>query len=136
MVSMLPRRLRFSGSPFDNKNQRLSMQAARSISPEKLEKKRKNGLIFMKSVLNCHFIKSGCSAAWLARLSGGQKVASSNLAIPTIFHFPTNYHISTIYTTISYSVIPYFSDKDRTFPTPTGYFFRNSSFFPASQRQF
>lgn len=27
---------------------------------------------------------SGCSAAWLARLTGGQKVASSNLAIPTI----------------------------------------------------
>lgn len=28
---------------------------------------------------------SGRSAAWLARLSGGQKVASSNLAVPTIF---------------------------------------------------
>ena len=94
MVSMLLRRLRFSGSPFDNKNQRPSMQATRSISPEKLEKKRKKGLIFMKSVLNCHFIKSGCSAAWLARLSGGQKVASSNLAIPTIFFvlsFPVLY---------------------------------------------
>ena len=30
---------------------------------------------------------SGRSAAWLARLSGGQKVASSNLAVPTI-NFP------------------------------------------------
>ena len=28
---------------------------------------------------------SGCSVAWLARLTGGQEVASSNLAIPTIF---------------------------------------------------
>ena len=28
---------------------------------------------------------SGCSAVWLARLTGGQKVASSTLAIPTIF---------------------------------------------------
>ena len=27
---------------------------------------------------------SGCSVAWLARLTGGQEVASSNLAIPTI----------------------------------------------------
>ena len=32
-------------------------------------------------------ISSGCGSAWLARLSGGQKVASSNLAIPTIFLF-------------------------------------------------
>lgn len=31
------------------------------------------------------YLQSGYSAAWLARLSGGQKVASSNLAIPTIF---------------------------------------------------
>ena len=29
---------------------------------------------------------SGCSAVWLARLTGGQKVASSTLAIPTIFY--------------------------------------------------
>ena len=28
---------------------------------------------------------SGCSAAWLARLTGGQKVVSSTLIIPTIF---------------------------------------------------
>ena len=34
-----------------------------------------------------HYLQSGYSAAWLARLSGGQKVASSNLAIPTIFLF-------------------------------------------------
>ena len=26
---------------------------------------------------------SGCSAVWLARLTGGQKVGSSNLLIPT-----------------------------------------------------
>ena len=30
------------------------------------------------------YLQSGYSAAWLARLSGGQKVASSNLAVPTI----------------------------------------------------
>ena len=28
---------------------------------------------------------SGCSAAWLARLTGGQKVGGSNPLIPTIF---------------------------------------------------
>ena len=28
---------------------------------------------------------SGCSVAWLARCTGGAEVASSNLAIPTIF---------------------------------------------------
>lgn len=28
---------------------------------------------------------SGCSVAWLARLTGGQEVESSNLSIPTIF---------------------------------------------------
>ena len=27
---------------------------------------------------------SGCSVAWLARLTGGQEVESSNLSIPTI----------------------------------------------------
>ena len=31
------------------------------------------------------FGMSGCSAAWLARLTGGQKVVSSTLIIPTIF---------------------------------------------------
>lgn len=34
---------------------------------------------------------SGCSVAWLARLTGGQEVASSNLAIPTIFISPANH---------------------------------------------
>ena len=32
---------------------------------------------------------SGCSAAWLAHLTGGQGAAGSNPAIPTIFLPPT-----------------------------------------------
>ena len=32
---------------------------------------------------------SGCSVAWLARLTGGQEVESSNLSIPTT-SFPKN----------------------------------------------
>ena len=44
-----------------------------------------------------HYLQSGYSAAWLARLSGGQKVASSNLAIPTIVCFfnPNSSHLFT-----------------------------------------
>jgi hypothetical protein len=34
---------------------------------------------------------SGCSVAWLARLTGGQEVESSNLSIPTIFLFLANH---------------------------------------------
>ena len=41
-----------------------------------------------------HYLQSGYSAAWLARLSGGQKVASSNLAIPTIFVLNPNSNYS------------------------------------------
>ena len=38
---------------------------------------------------------SGCSAAWLARLTGGQKVVSSTLIIPTIFFLETPFsHIA------------------------------------------
>ena len=33
---------------------------------------------------------SGCSVAWLARLTGGQEVESSNLSIPTILLLLTN----------------------------------------------
>jgi hypothetical protein len=29
---------------------------------------------------------TGCGAAWLARLTGGQEVGSSNLPSPTVFH--------------------------------------------------
>ncbi len=38
---------------------------------------------------------SGCSVAWLARCTGGAEVASSNLAIPTIFFltFPHFLHL-------------------------------------------
>ena len=34
-----------------------------------------------------HFLLAGCSAAWLARLTGGQKVGGSNPLSPT-FHCP------------------------------------------------
>ena len=57
-----------------------------STSPAKnIEKKIKTLLDFFKKLCILDVIKSGCSAAWLARLTGGQKVVSSILIIPTIF---------------------------------------------------
>ena len=45
----------------------------------------KSGKSFTVSKRFIQPVFSGRSAAWLARLTGGQKVASSNLAVPTIF---------------------------------------------------
>lgn len=39
--------------------------------------------VFDKNILNFALSQAGCSAAWLARLTGGQEVESSNLSTPT-----------------------------------------------------
>ena len=70
----------------EKRRQIKSFLATKAINPRKLSKHVDLFLMQKKRMVYNHS-RSGYSAAWLPRLLRVQKIASSNLAIPTISEF-------------------------------------------------